>query len=187
MKGAKDFLHGAAWEIGASDGAGEERIASDEFLLRREIEADAAFSMAGGVKDLGGVRSGGDGFSGGDAAIDFHFAGRGNADPRGLHVEHFEQGVVVLVQKNRSARGGAELHGSADMVDVSVGDHDLLDLQIVLLDQSLDVFDVIAGVDDHGFAGGVVADDGTIALERADGEDFVDHAFHCNCGNDTLS
>src|SRR5260370_40503585 len=127
------------------------------------------------MKDAGGVRSGGDGFAGGHAAVDINPAGGGHAAPRGLHVEHFQQGVVILVEQDGGASGGAEFHGSADVVDVGVGDDDLLDLQIVFVDDSLDVFDVVAGVDDHGFVSGLVADDGAIALQRADGADFMDH------------
>jgi len=175
VEGAHDLLHGAAGEIGAADGAGEEGVAGDEFLLSGEIKADAAFGMAGGVEDLGGERSGSDGFSGGDAAVDFDFAGRTHADPDGLHIEHFQKSIVILVEQDWSAGGGAELHGSAHVVDVSVGDDDLFDLQVVLADEGEDVFDVVAGVDDHGFVGGLVADDGAVALQRADGEDFVDH------------
>ena len=63
------------------------------------------------------------------------------------------------------------------MVDVGVGDDDLFDLQIVFADQGEDVFDFVTGVDDHGFVGGFVADDGAVALQRADGEDFVDHFY----------
>jgi hypothetical protein len=47
----------------------------------------------------------------------------------------------------------------------------------VLVDKGEDLVDVVAGVDDHGFVGGFVADDGAVALQRADGEDFVDHDF----------
>ena len=39
----------------------------------------------------------------------------------------------------------------------------------------LDFFDVIAGVDHHSFARGLVADDGTVALQGANGNDFVNH------------
>jgi len=38
------------------------------------------------------------------------------------------------------------------VVDVGVGDDDLLDLQVVLLDQRNDLFDVVTGIDDDGFA-----------------------------------
>jgi len=172
---AHDLLHGAAGQVGAADGAGEQRVAGDQFLLRSEIQADAAFGVAGGVQDLGGVRSGSDGVSGRDAAINFDFAGRGHSAPERLDVEHFEQGVVVLVEQDGRAGGGAEFHGSADVVNVGVGDDDLFDLEIVLADEGEDVVDVVARINDHGFAGGLVADDGAVAVQRADGEDFVDH------------
>ena len=110
-----------------------------------------------------------------EAAIDLYFSWRGHADPGGLHVQHFEQIVIVLVEQDGCAREGAELHGSAYVVDVGMGDDDLFDVEIVLADDSEQVFDVVAGIDDHGFAGGLVADDGAVALQRADGEDFVDH------------
>jgi hypothetical protein len=92
-----------------------------------------------------------------------------------LFIQHFQQGVVVLVEQDRGAGGGAELHGSANVVDVGVGDDDLLDLKLVLSEERDHVVDVVAGVNDHGFVSGLVADDGAVALQRADGENFVDH------------
>jgi hypothetical protein len=62
------------------------------------------------------------------------------------------------------------------MIDVGMGDHDLLDLQVMLADEPEDVLNVIAGIDDHRFASGFIADDRAVALQRPDGEDFVDHA-----------
>jgi hypothetical protein len=38
-----------------------------------------------------------------------------------------------------------------------------------------DAGDVVAGVDDDGLAGGLVAEDGAVAAEWADDEDLVDH------------
>ena len=70
---------------------------------------------------------------------------------------------------------GSEFHGSADVVDVGVGDDDVLDLEIMFLKESENVFQVIPWVDDHSFAGGFVADDGAVALQGADREYFVDH------------
>jgi len=174
-EGAQDFLHGAAGEVGAADRSCEESVAGDQFLVGREVEADTAFGVAGGVQDVGGDGSSGDGFSGGDAMIDFDFSGRAHADPRGLLVEHFQKSVIVLVEQDGSAGEGAELHGSADVVDVGVGDDDVLDLEIVFLEESKNIFEIIAGIDDHGFAGGFVSDDGAVALQGADREYFVDH------------
>jgi hypothetical protein len=61
------------------------------------------------------------------------------------------------------------------MIDVRVRNDDLLYLQVVLPNQRENAFDLIAGIDDHGFARGLVSDDGAVALQRADGKDFVDH------------
>ena len=185
VEGVQDFFHRATWQVGAADGAGEEGVAGDQLLFSLEVEADAAFGVAGGVQDAGSDGAGGDGFSGGDAAVDFDLSWGGYADPGGLHVEHFQKSVVVLVEQDGGAGRGSEFHGSADVVDVGVGDDDLFDLEIVFADQGQDVIDVVAGVDDHGFVGGLVADDRAVALQRADGEDFVDHAFivvrDCRC------
>jgi hypothetical protein len=45
----------------------------------------------------------------------------------------------------------------------------------VLADQSKNIFDVIAGIDDHGFAGTLLSDDGAVTLQRSDGDNFVNH------------
>jgi hypothetical protein len=47
---------------------------------------------------------------------------------------------------------------------------------MVALEDGLDAGDVVTGVDDDGFAGGLVTEDGAVALEEADGQDFMDHA-----------
>src|SRR5882724_6659495 len=62
------------------------------------------------------------------------------------------------------------------MVDVGVRDDDLLHLQIMLADDGGNVFNVVAGIDDHRFARGLVPNDGAIALQRAHWQNFVNHA-----------
>ena len=66
--------------------------------------------------------------------------------------------------------------GSGDVVDVGVGDDDLLYGEVVAVEDGLDAGDVVTGVDNYGFAGGLVTEDGAVALEEADGQDFMDHA-----------
>ena len=56
------------------------------------------------------------------------------------------------------------------MVDVGVGDDDLLDGEMVPGERRRGCGDVVAGVDDDGFARGFVAEDGAVALEQADGK-----------------
>ena len=61
------------------------------------------------------------------------------------------------------------------MVDVGVGDEDLLELEAEGVEAAGDAADFVAGIDDDGLAGFLVAQDGAVALERADGEGFEDH------------
>jgi len=63
------------------------------------------------------------------------------------------------------------------VVDVGVGDEDLLELEAECVEAASDAVDVVAGVDDDGFASFLVAQDGAVALKRADGEGFEDHEF----------
>ncbi len=177
VKRAQDLLHGAAGEISAADGSSEESVAGDQLFLGREIEADAAFGVTGRVQDLCGVCTGRDRLPGSDALIDFNLAGCWHADPVSLRIEHVQQSVVILIEQNGGASSGAELHGSANVVDVGVSDHDLLHRQVVFADCFENVVDVVARIDHHRLARGLVADDRAVALQRADREDFVDHPF----------
>jgi hypothetical protein len=66
------------------------------------------------------------------------------------------------------------------MIDVRVGNNNLLYSQIVFLNDGQDVCDVIAGIDDNRLAGLLIADDRAIALQGTDRQDFVDHgALSC--------
>jgi hypothetical protein len=56
-----------------------------------------------------------------------------------------------------------------------VGDDDLFDLKKMLFDEVENVFDVVAGVDHHPFAGGLVPNNRAVALQWPDRKDFVDH------------
>ena len=92
-----------------------------------------------------------------------------------MHIEHLQQGIVVLVEQDRSASGSAEFHRPADVVDMRVGDDDLLHLQVVLAHKSQYVFNFIARIDHYRFARSLVSNDRAVALQRADRENFVDH------------
>src|SRR5207245_8339047 len=56
-----------------------------------------------------------------------------------------------------------------------MGNHDLFDLKIMFADQRQDIFDVISGIDDHRLARALISNHGTIALQRPDRKDFVNH------------
>jgi hypothetical protein len=81
----------------------------------------------------------------------------------------------VLVIEDGCCSELLETVGSCDVVDVGVGDDDLFDGEVVFSEEGEDAGDVVAGIDDDGFMGDLVAEDGAVALERADGDGFEDH------------
>ena len=63
------------------------------------------------------------------------------------------------------------------MINVSVGDDDLLNLETVFFDEVENVFDIIAGINHHRFARSFVPDDRAVTLQRPDRKDFVNHGL----------
>jgi hypothetical protein len=144
------------------------------------VETDAAFGMARSVEDARGMAGDADGGSVFEGAVGRKDFGRGDADPGGLLIHNVELREIVLVEEDGGAGGFFEEGRAADVVDVGMGDDDLLQREFVLGEEGEDLGDAVAGVDDHGLAGGLVAEDGAIALEGADGEGFLDHGyFYC--------
>ena len=199
MDGVQQLAGVASGQVGAADGAGEESVSGDEEALLGKVEADAALGVAGGVEDgageagrslvwwgavefgLGaGLKAGADGDEAavGEVVVGRGDLGGGDTEPAGLDVDHLNQGEIVLVVKHGGAGDLLEALSAGDVVDVGVGDEDLLDGELVLLQQGQDAADVIAGIDHDGLAGGLVAEDGAVALERTDSEDFMDHRDH---------
>ena len=60
----------------------------------------------------------------------------------------------------------AQIGGATDMVDMAVGEPDLLDRDAGLLDRLQNFGNVPAGVDHHGLLGRLVPDDGAVLLEQ---------------------
>lgn len=71
VDGSEKLVGVASGQVGTAYGAGEEGVSGEEESLGREVEADAAFGVAGGVEDgaseagfaLPGVGSDGDDFA----------------------------------------------------------------------------------------------------------------------------
>jgi hypothetical protein len=175
VEGAEDLAAVAAGEVGATDGAGEERVAGEEKILRREVQADAALGVSWGVEDAGGVAGDAGGAAVFGAGVGGNDFGRWDAKPSCLLIHHRKLGQVVLVEQNGSARGLLQARCSADVVDVAVGDDDLLEGEAVFVEKGENLGDIVARVDDHGFAGGLVAENGAVALQRPNRKGFEDH------------
>jgi hypothetical protein len=92
-----------------------------------------------------------------------------------LLIHDLDLGYIVFVAEDGGSGDLLEAMGSGDVVDVSMGDEDLFDLEVVLCEEGEDAGYIVARIDNDGFVGVFVTEDGTVALEGADGEDFVDH------------
>ncbi len=139
------------------------------------VEADAAFGVAWGMDDGAGEAGHGDEFAVLEVVVGGRDGGRGDAEPAGLNVHHFDQREIVLVVEDGSAGELLEAMGARDVVDVRVGDDDFFDGEAVGGEDGDDARNVVAWVNDNGFVGGLVSKDGAVALQRTDGEDLVDH------------
>jgi hypothetical protein len=171
----QELMSVAAGQVCAADRAGEEGISCEQEGLGGEIEAHAAFGVAGSVED-GAVEAGdGDEFAVLESVVGSRDGGGWDAEPAGLNVHHFDQGEILLVVEDGGAGELLEAMGSGDVVDVGVGDDDHFDGEAMPGDDGHDAGDVIARVDDDGFVGVLVAQNGAVALQRTDREDLVDH------------
>jgi hypothetical protein len=73
------------------------------------------------------------------------------------------------------APGPLEQQRATDVIDVRMGDDDLCQGEAMLRQPSENFGNVLPGVDDHGLAGGLIAEDGAVAAEHPDREGFKDH------------
>jgi len=132
VNGIENLIRVAAGEVGAADAAGEKSVAGYDHLERDEVETDGALRVAGGMEDVGGIVFEADHQAVVEALVGRSCFGDGTAsDPGSLLVHHGEQGKVAFVEQDGCAGEALELERSADVVDVGVGDEDLLELEAV--------------------------------------------------------
>jgi hypothetical protein len=167
----------ASGEVRAAYGAGEEGVSGEEERVLREVQAGAALGVAGGVEDGAGEADDADALVVSEVGVGWGDLGGRDAEPGGLDVHHLDQREIELVVEDGGSGEAFELLGSGDVVDVGVGDDDLLDGELMAGEGLCDAGDIVARVDDDGLVGGLIAEDGAVALERADYEDLVDHGF----------
>ncbi len=178
-----NLIEGATPEIGTADAASEESVSREELRLGEldfagnlgEIQADAARRVAGGVNDVSLEAAPTERVAFLKKMIDIHEFGCFHAEKGGLDFHAVIKGEIVVVHHDGRAGVLMEFGEAADVINVGVGADDDLDDEFVASQKAEDALDLIAGVDDDGFAGFGIADDQTIALEQADGQLDVDH------------
>jgi len=142
-----------------------------------KVEAGASFGVPRGVK-YGAVQSKDvDGKIVAEVGVWWQDLGGCDSEPTGLYVHQFDEGQVELVIEDGSTGESLELLGPGDVIDVGVGDEDLLEREPVVREGGDDASDVVAGINDDGLVGGFVAEDGAVTAKRADDENFMDHEF----------
>ena len=143
--------------------------------MRGQVKAEAALGVARRVQHIGTESADRNGIAViVEAGVGLGNLRRGDAEPAGLQVHHAHQRQIELIVENRRAGDGFELLRPGDVVDVRVRDDDLFDREVVARKHGEDARNVAARIDDDGLARGLIAKDGAVALQQADGEGFAD-------------
>jgi hypothetical protein len=183
FQGIHKLIKRAAPEIGAANAAGEEGVACKELRLGEldlagvfgEIQRDAARGVTGGVNDIGLEAAPTESVAFLEKMIDVDEFGSFHAEEIGLDVHGVIEREIIVVHHDGRASVLMELGKAADVINVGVGADDDFDGELVAAKKAEDALDLIARINDDGFAGFGIADDQTIALEQADGQLDVDH------------
>lgn len=177
MNGVDDLFEAAAGKVCAADAAGKESVASEDHLKRRKVEANGSLSVTRSVDNLGWVVGEADSLAIGEDLVGRSGFWSGDAKPGCLLVHHLEQRQVVFVEVDGGAGKALEPESAANVVDVGVCDEDLGEFEAVIGEALMNAGDLIAGINDDGFARGFVGEDGAVALQRADGESLENHVL----------
>lgn len=183
FQGIHKLIKRAAPEVGAADAAGKERVSREELRLGQldlagifgEIQRDAAGGVTGGVNDIGLEAAPTESVAFLEKMIDVDEFGSFHAEEIGLDLHGVIEREIIVVHHDGRASVLMELGKAADMINVGVGTDDDFDGEFVTAKKAEDALDLIARVDDNGFAGIGIPDDQTVTLEQADGQLDVDH------------
>jgi hypothetical protein len=100
--------------------------------------------------------------------------GRRKAEHAALLRQAVDPELVARMRPDDGQRQAArEFAGAARVVDVRMREPDLLERDAELVDGCEQPVEIAAGVDDRGLLRGVAPHDGTVLLERGDGDGLV--------------
>ena len=159
----------AAGEIGAPNGAAKESVTGNDLVLLGQVKAHAAGRMAGGEQNAHLLPQAIEGFAGRKATVDGEGLGLGDAGPLGLLRQHVIGGLVFGVHGDGGTEMALELGDGTDVVNVGVGQQNLLDREA--FEERQNFLELVARIDDDGSP--LAAQNGAIALENAQREKIV--------------
>src|SRR5262249_4744831 len=131
--------------------------------------------VSGGLKNIGSNVADLELLAFGCGVVDLDSARGRTADPCGLHIQHLQQSKIILIEQNWSSGCGFELHGATHVVYVRVSYNNVFQREPRLTKNIQDFIYLVSGIDDHGLVRLLVADDGAVTLQQADGKNFVEH------------
>src|ERR1700674_1370771 len=134
------------------------------------MEADRSLGVSWGVKNLGGKSIEPDREAVSKVGVRWRHLRGGSANPSRLLIHHLEERQVILIQQDRRTGEAFEADCAANVIDMSMGNEDLLQFEAKCSETPMDANDVIAGVDNDRFTGFFVTEQGAVALQGADGE-----------------
>ncbi len=173
--GGDDFFAIAAGQIGSSNGVAKQGVARYQLVLLRYPDADASGRMAWGFSNLKFSVAKLNDCSVFGWLIYFCALWILHADPGGLHVQHVQQGIVSLIHIDRRPSFSAQFCRSSYVVNVRMGHNNSFHLEPMFSQDGVDIFQIIAGIDDNRFMILLVPKDGTITLQQSYRQNFVDH------------
>ncbi len=162
----------AAREIGASDRAGEQHVADDREAVGRGEEDDVPGRVAGAVAHLQFGAAEADRVAALQPAVRLERLRRRETIALRRLGQLVDPELVVRMRPlDRHAGALAQFRRRAAMVEMPVGDEDLLQRGAGLRHDLEDAFEVAAGVDDSAAARRLVDQDRAVLLERRHRED----------------
>ena len=158
-------------KVGAADRAAEQDVPDDGEAGRRMVEDDVAGRVARAMVHVEAERADRHGVAVHQPAVRFeHLAA--DAVIAAVILQPRDPEAVRLVRPfDRHAELVAEDLGRAAMVDMAVGEEDLLDLHLVLRRRRLQPVEVAAGIGEGALHRLGAPEEGGVLLERRDGHD----------------
>src|SRR5690606_8351323 len=166
----------AAREVRATDRPVEQHVAHDGEPRLAMEEHDMPRRVAGAMDDLERLLAEGDGVAVLEPAVGLERVEPRKAEALALLRQLRDpEGVLALRPLDRHRVTAGELGSLPAMVDVAVGEQDLLDVRPELSQRVVDAVEIAARVDDGGAAGFLAAQHGAVLRERGHGND---HQLH---------
>ena len=164
-----------ARQIGSPDRAGKQCVAGDEQILTGEEKTDASRCVSGCMDDFTweGVQADNESVIG--TGVWRRNFGGGHAEPTGLHLHGVQEGKILLVEKHRRPGSCLEQQRSTDMIYVGMGNHDLAQGEIMLLQPGENLWNVVSRIDNDSFSCCLVTQDGAVTAEWTYRKDLQDH------------